>query len=180
MTPKRARGGFSLIEIMIVVAIIGVLAAVAIPAFMDYMKKSKTSEAALNLSKIGRNLKTEFQTQSQFPVGNAALAPTHSGTAAGPGKNCCYGNASSAKDKCPATSEFANDSVWRELEFSIGEPSQYQYSYVGAKTLATAYALGDLDCNGVTATWTLTLTPIPDPETGAPSATLTPPPKGTY
>ncbi len=49
---RRVKGGFTLIELMIVVAIIGILAAVAIPAFMKYMRKAKTTEAINGLNKI--------------------------------------------------------------------------------------------------------------------------------
>ena len=50
MPSKKAEGGFTLIELMIVVAIIGILAAVAIPAYQDYVAKSKFSAAFAELS----------------------------------------------------------------------------------------------------------------------------------
>src|SRR4051812_25912498 len=99
MIRKLKERGFTLIELMIVVAIIGILAAVAIPAFMEYMKKSKSSEASLNLNKIGKNLKAMFQNESSFTTGNtSAMLPTNP-TPAATGKNCCGGNGGGSKDK---------------------------------------------------------------------------------
>ena len=51
----RDERGFTLIELMIVVAIIGILAAIAIPNFMRYQARARQSEARINLGAIGTN-----------------------------------------------------------------------------------------------------------------------------
>ena len=62
---KRMQQGFTLIELMIVVAIIGILAAVALPAYQDYTKRAKMSEVILAASACRTSI-TEV-----YPVGFA-------------------------------------------------------------------------------------------------------------
>ncbi|MEZ4359923.1 MAG: prepilin-type N-terminal cleavage/methylation domain-containing protein [Kofleriaceae bacterium] len=159
---KRAQQGFTLIELMIVVAIIGILAAVAIPAFMDYMKKGKSSEAELQLAKIKTNAKAEFNTNSSYPVVVAPLTPA---------ATCCGG----VQNKCAVNPADWAVASWQALDFQLDEPFYFQYSYTGAAAAYTATAVGDLDCDTNTITYTLAGTSAG----GNPSATLTKPVAGT-
>src|SRR5262249_2889290 len=60
---SRRWAGFTLIELMIVVAIIGVLASVAIPAFVNYIRKAKSSEAMMNLGRMYNGTMAYYQTE---------------------------------------------------------------------------------------------------------------------
>jgi len=80
MMKRKDKKGFTLIELMIVVAIIGILAAIAIPNFLKFQAKSKQSEAKTNLKAIytamtgyygENNTYNSFNNVNWAPVGTA-------------------------------------------------------------------------------------------------------------
>jgi type IV pilus assembly protein PilA len=65
---KNVQKGFTLIELMIVVAIIGILAAIAIPAYSDYTKRAKVTELVTAGSACKASVSEFFQAQGAFPA----------------------------------------------------------------------------------------------------------------
>ena len=73
----RTQRGFTLIEIMVVVAIIGILAAIAIPNYRDYVTKGKITEAFAGLADARNKMEQYFQDNRVYPTGGCVVtAPT--------------------------------------------------------------------------------------------------------
>ena len=76
---KKIQQGFTLIELMIVVAIIGILAAVAIPSYQDYTARAQVTEAVSLTSSFKTGLAEYYADQGVFPPNLTAVGSTTSG-----------------------------------------------------------------------------------------------------
>jgi type IV pilus assembly protein PilA len=147
-----------------IIAPLGIVAAVAVPAFMDYMKRSKQTEASLQLNKIGKNAKRAYYENGAFPRGRTGLTPPTTCCGQGPPPNHCV----------TSLDDWVKNPVWHALDFEIDEPSLFRYSYESDGKTFTAQAVGDLDCDGIEITYKAN--GGLDPATHNPTFTLTEPP----
>ncbi len=145
--------GFTLVELMIVVAIIGILAAVAIPAFIKYIRRSKTTEAQMNIRKMFDSTVTYYEAEHADVNGNIVAKQFPAAKAWTPAQGACCGGVG---QKCNPVTYAAQwqDPTWQSLNFSVDDPFYYSYQTSGAlgSTIGDVYQLqasGDLNCNGV-------------------------------
>ena len=73
MKQRQGQKGFTLIELMIVVAVIGVLSAIAIPKYQDFAKKGAVASGIATLSALKTNVEDYMATNGSFPKTSAAV-----------------------------------------------------------------------------------------------------------
>jgi prepilin-type N-terminal cleavage/methylation domain-containing protein len=154
---RRPSAGFTLIELMVVVSILGVLAAIAIPSFSIYMKRTRAGEATIQLKNLFNRASAYYQRDDADP----GIDGLHR-------VDCVVGNAHNnidpSDEKQPG--DYSSDE-WRALGFE-GVYGYFRYEVVTVAGLTcgipantnpvyTLRALGDLDDDDTNSTFDLTV-----------------------
>ena len=144
--------GFTLIELMITVAILAILAAVAIPVYNNYVYKSKTAEATTNISGIRTLQESWFAENNIYCDTVGDCNPATAGV-----QTCCATAPALAPTKAKRNWTVAEltgaGTGWNLIGFApTGNSTYYTYAVLTTQntTRLTIGALGDLDGDGAT------------------------------
>lgn len=163
--PKQK--GFTLMELMVVVVIIGVLSAVAIPSISKFISRSKESEASHNLASIFRGAQ-QYYSEEHLNVQTGIVLPARfppSGLTGGatkwtPTQKPCKVITGSPKYPRNSAQWHVSSDPWNNLKFSIATPHYFRYGYstndsTGSAATFTAQAEADLDCDDTLSNFSL-------------------------
>ena len=156
---KNLKRGFTLVELMIVVAIVGILAALAVYGVSKYVKNAKTAEARDALGRMAKDAVSAYQKETMSTTG----VLTAGGTASVLHRLCSTTSAVPTGAPPVAAKYQSNPSEWEGawecLKFSMNEPQYYQYIYTSdgpdTNTTFTCSARGDLDGDATTSTFSI-------------------------
>ncbi len=144
---RKPSRGFTLIELMIVVAIIGLLASVAIPSFIKYTRRSMTVEATMNIRRMYDGAVTYYV--AEHADANGVAQDRKFPASAGPTPATIP-----AAVKVVVPQAQWSSQEWQQLDFMLTDPIRFSYSFdsnngSGAAAFAQMIAQGDLDGDGI-------------------------------
>jgi prepilin-type N-terminal cleavage/methylation domain-containing protein len=157
------RRGFTLVELMITVAILAVLATIAVPSYLRFMRRARATEALEQLDKIYKGAAIYYTAPYVTATGSkvGCQFPRNQGVTPVEG-TCCSSNGLAGADhngdeRCDADPDLWNTPVWNALTFQMTDEHYYVYGFESDGELSDATmvisAHGDLDCDGIQSTY---------------------------